>query len=179
MDNLWIVVTASLLSGLIGVIVTLTVQKYTAKRTEKMFLFKTLMSLRFVGVSHEKTRALNLIEVIFYDAADVISAWRTLYDSFAKQDAEYSEIQDNTLLLLTAMAKHLNYKNLDWSIIKKSYLPIGISSEMQNEAEFKENMNDFLKMVKSSGGPILQNLQQGYSGQSNSQKPKQGAKSQK
>lgn len=176
MDNLVLVIITSLLSGLIGVIVTLAVQKRTAKRAEKMWLFKTLMSLRFIGVSYEKTKALNLIEVVFYNASDVITAWRNLYDSYAKQEPNYSEIQDNTLLLLTAMAKHLNYKNLDWTIIKKSYLPIGISSDMQNEAEFKENLNEILRIMKNSG-PLIQNMQQGYSSQP--QKPKQNNKSQR
>lgn len=153
MDNLMIVIITSLLSGLIGVIVTLAVQKRTAKKAEQMTIFKTLMSTRFIyGASYEKTRALNLIDVVFYNAKNVVEAWEKLYKSYAKKELNSSEIEDNTILLLEAMARHLNYKHLNWDTIKKSYLPIGISNDMQNQAEYQNLQLELLRNLAKAGG---------------------------
>jgi len=153
MDGIIHVIIASLLSGLLGVIVTLLVQRHMAKKAEQLALFKTLMCIRFVyGASYEKTRALNLIDVVFYNATGVLSAWGNLYDSYCKKepDATAEEIEDNTLALLEAMAKHLDYKNLDWKKIKKSYLPVGISNDMKNQAEQQQLQLDFLRLLSGS-----------------------------
>jgi len=159
-DNFLLVIIASLLSGLIGVIVTLMIQKKMAKKAEQMWLFKTLMSNRFIyGASYEKTRALNIIDVVFYNVKSVISAWETLYDSYSKKDTAASEIEDNTILLLEAMAKHLNYKHLNWNTIKKSYLPVGIINDMQNQTEQQQLQLDFTRELVNSG--ILRAFTQG------------------
>ena len=160
MDNLVAVIVASLLSGLVGVGVTLWVQRRAAKKAEQMLIFKTLMSTRFIyGASYEKTRALNLLDVVFYNVKSVVGAWEKLYKSYAEDNPSTSEIEDNTILLLEAMAKHLNYKDLNWDTIKKSYLPIGISNDMQNQAEYEKLQLDLMRGLSGSG--ILQMFTQG------------------
>jgi len=136
-----------------------------AKKAEQMVIFKTLMSTRFIyGASYEKTRALNLLNVVFYNVKSVVAAWERLFKSYAEDNPNTSEIEDNTILLLEAMAKHLNYKNLNWDTIKKSYLPVGISNDMQNQAEYQKLQLDFLRTLTKSDGLSmnLMDMMQGF-----------------
>jgi hypothetical protein len=61
---------------------------------------------------------------------------------------------DKMAKLLEAMAKHLGYKNLDWTTIKTSYLPKEISDYWFDNDEYKklqiENLkqqNELLKLA--------------------------------
>lgn len=134
MDNLILMIVTALLSGLIGVIVTLAVQKRTAKRMEKMAIFKMLMSARGEGeISLELIQNLNIIDVVFYHKEYVISAWKSLHQSYIDNGFNAKETQGKTMELLQEMAKHLGYENLNWDTINNSYLSFGMIDILQKQ----------------------------------------------
>lgn len=139
MANFCAIVLAAILSGLLGVIVTLRVQNRALKRAEKQAVFKTLMETRFItGPSYEKTRAFNAIEVTFYGVQKVLVAWVDLYEYYAKSDGEYDKAQDKMIKLLQTMAYELGYKNLDWTTIKSPYIPNGIYKHLNDSVAYQE-----------------------------------------
>jgi len=134
MDNLLLVVITSLLSGLIGVSVTLAVQKRTAKRAEKMSIFKALMSARDIGeLSYETVQNLNIIDVVFYNVDNVISAWKKLHQSYIDNGNISQKTHNSTNMLLQEMAKHLGYKNINWDTITHSYLSYEMIDAIQSQ----------------------------------------------
>ena len=69
------------------------------------------------------------------------------------------------ILLLDAMAKHLGYKDLNWSTIKKSYLPRGISEDMEDDAEYEflqlevmRFISEFIRMHENNLSKALQSI---------------------
>lgn len=140
MGNICAVVISAILSGLLGVVVTLCVQKKALKRAEKKAIFKTLMENRFIyGPSYEKTRALNAIDVTFYDSKEVLVAWGALYEYYSESmdNFEPTKSQDRMIKLLQTMAHDLGYKKLDWTTIKNPYIPVGINTHLNNSAEYQ------------------------------------------
>lgn len=131
-------VFCSFASATIAAYMTNWFQKKAVKTEERKRIFHRLMADRFIPrASYEKTRALNSIEVVFDKDKKVLGAWKELYACYASEGADCDATNDKMIKLLEAMAICLDYDNLDWTIIKKSYLPSGISNYMANEEEYR------------------------------------------
>ncbi len=110
-------------------------------------VFETLMSERFLGVSLNKTKAYNLIDVVFYEVPSVLSVWKSYYESllpYDESDAVRAEIcqknqKDLEVKLLEVMAKHLGYTNIDWKDVGNAYIPRGINNDLDFERKSKAN----------------------------------------
>lgn len=122
---------------------------------EQVALFKTLMEVRYLPVSHEKTKALNLIELVFFNAEEVKKAWEKLYEAYAvsskgKDEVEMvainNNIDDKEIALLEEMAIFLGYKNIKWHSIKNKYTPSAITKDRAKETEYKEKQSEIILM---------------------------------
>lgn len=83
-------------------------EKQSERRRLKQFVFATLMQERASLATTEGVRALNLIDVIYYDCRDVREAWAELYLSFDGSKKLPQHVQEERLRkLLIAMAEDL------------------------------------------------------------------------
>ena len=98
-------------------------QKDTAKRN----LFLTLFSLRGSPVHYDFVTGLNQIDIVFEDCPDVLTAWRTHYDSLNTTGlVDENKIWDlQRTNLLSAMAVSLSYNGIRQTDMLKHYTPIG------------------------------------------------------
>ncbi len=105
-----------------GPIRAVQIQDDIARRREqnerKINLFKTLMATRGDRVSLDHTKALNMIDMEFYDDESVKSAWEKYLNSLSTDVSEYNESKmrefyekrdDLFVGLLQAIAKLLRY----------------------------------------------------------------------
>ena len=141
MDNIWIVILTSLISGLLATILTIICQrKFEIKRTKKQ-IFETLMSHRYLIVDKENVEALNKVDVVFYHNTEVRKAWKAFLnaaDTASVNPMAENEVNDKYLRLLEEIAKCIGYKNINWEDIKKYYLPKGLSTQIAEETALRK-----------------------------------------
>ncbi len=155
--TLYVTIFSGLLSGLLVFMLQIWLNRRKTKRDDKMEIFKTLMQMRYMNVSHEKTKALNSIEIVFYKCKPVIKAWQELYEAYAVSFNDKDEVQqiilrnnidDKEIALLEEMANNLGYKKIKWHTIKKSYTPSAISRDILNDSEYRENQRELMRLQK-------------------------------
>lgn len=129
-----LVIGASLLSGLMGVVITLLWESQMSHRRQKLDVFKTLLSYRGYIVAEPNLRALNSIDVVFYNERVVRVAFKAFIDAANAKPYEDQRLLARYLKLLECMAKALNYKGVDWTRINECfYLPQGALDRIREE----------------------------------------------
>ena len=99
-----VTVVSSLLSGVIGVIISTAYYRRHEKRRTKIDTFKRFFSNRYDLKGDEFSRAINEIFVIFHDSEEVLSALRVYHQRVTgRQDSE-----DELLRLHKAMCNDVN-----------------------------------------------------------------------
>ena len=143
MDNIWVVVITSLISGLIATIVTIIYQRVSESMKDKKDIFKIMMSHRYLISDKDNVEALNRVEVVFYKNKQVRECWRKFLsaaDDAAKNPGDANntnDINDKYLRLLEEIAKCTGCKGIDWENIKKYYYPQGLSSKILEETTLR------------------------------------------
>ncbi len=141
MDNIWILIVTSLLSGLIATVITLICQKNLEKKREKEEIFKILMSHRYLISDKDNVEAINRVEVVFYKNQKVVESLKSFMDAADEAMTNSSKltlIDDRYLKLLEEMSKCLGKKDIDWEKIKRFYYPQGLASKIIEEAALRK-----------------------------------------
>ena len=133
MYDLILVIVTALISGLLATLVTILWQGKAEVRNNKMKIFETLMSYRYMIIAEPSVHALNSIDVIFYKDKNVRRAYSDFLNETDKKPEMNPNIADKHLKLLEEMAKALNLKNIHWDDIKHSYYPDGLREKTQEE----------------------------------------------
>lgn len=133
MTNIILVVTTALISGLLATLVTIWWQRKSAIQNNKMKIFETLMSYRYMIVADESVHALNSIDVVFYNDKAVRRAYSDFLNETDKKPEMNPNIGDKHLKLLEEMAKSLKLDNIHWDDIKHPYYPDGLRQKTQEE----------------------------------------------
>ena len=99
------------------------------KRSRRINIFKTLMANRMSLLDPENVKALNMVNIEFYDQNDVINAWKAFFDIAVLKDL--SDKSNNELFinayifLLQKMANLLDFNFNDDEIKNGCYRPNG------------------------------------------------------
>lgn len=133
MKNIILVIVTALISGLLATVVTLWWQRKMEIRRRKMDVFETLMAHRYMIHTEESVKAINSVDVIFYDDSGVRRALADFMNEAAKKPDFNPQIGDKHLKLLEEMAKALKLKDIHWDDIKQSYYPEGLARKNQDE----------------------------------------------
>jgi len=137
----------TIFSGIFGSMLTLLWNKYENKKSkikkDKTDIFLTLVSHRHLSFSnHEIHKALNSIHIIFYNSKKVIKKYEELFavleDKSLTPEQFTEKFNDHRIELLEEMAKDIGYKELNWKKLKMTYLSVGLSQDLNNEALFKQ-----------------------------------------
>lgn len=141
MEEIILVITTALISGLLATIVTLWWQKRTAAYNRKMKVFETLMIYRIPGILHfkENVHVLNSIDVVFYDDERVRNAYKAFLNETEKPMEMNPTTQDKYLRLLEEMAKSLGLEKLSWEDIKRPYFPNGYVDRLRDEEAIRKS----------------------------------------
>jgi hypothetical protein len=99
-----IILIASLLSGIIGVIISNVYHKRYEERKIKIESFKRLFSNRYDLKGDEFTRAINEVFIIFNNSNNVISALRSFHEKIVNKNNS----EDEFLKLLKEICKDTN-----------------------------------------------------------------------
>jgi hypothetical protein len=129
-------IVAILVGPIAAVWVTRRMDQHRVERDRRMDVFRSLMRTRRLRLSPDHVSALNLVEIEFYNEADVKAAWKDYFtnlvkfppDSASERERESHMEEQNRLLakLLHAMAKSLKFYNLEQiDIMQGGYTPQG------------------------------------------------------
>ncbi|HVX39183.1 MAG TPA: DUF6680 family protein [Gemmatimonadaceae bacterium] len=147
-------VLAILLSPLIAVLTTMYLQRRKERRDSRRAIFTTLVATRHSAPTEEKVRALNMIDVVFYDCASVRALWRAYFDMLNNPGLNNAlgaqQRVKKFLELLAEMATVLGYKNKITHLdIDRVYYPEGLGRQ-NDRAE--SVMNELLRVLKGTSG---------------------------
>lgn len=133
-----VIIGTSLISGLLGSVLTLWWQDKNRIKNKKMQIFETLMAYRYMVFSQESVNAMNSIDVVFYKDEKVRQAYKDFINETEKKPEANPNIGDKYLKLLEEIAKVLDYENIHWDDIKRSYYPNGLADKIQEETMLRK-----------------------------------------
>jgi len=110
-------------------------QDLEEKRRNRLWIFGTLMQERAHYFSPQAARALNLIDVAFFEAHDVRQAWARLLEALDPNNkATELETRDRLRVLLEKMSQELNFNGrLTVADFERIYYPNALAETHQIE----------------------------------------------
>lgn len=135
------IIIGAIASGLLATIVTLVAQRNSEIKRVKIKIFETLMAHRYLMHDKDNVEALNKVDVVFHNNADVRKAWTEFLDAAdrgASNPTANNNIDDKYLKLLEKIAIAIGYKNINWENIKRYYFPAGLSNKISEEAMLRK-----------------------------------------
>lgn len=117
-------------------------EKHKEKIASKKHIFMTLMAYRKnFQISIDLVNALNLIHVVFEDCPEIVEKWNTVYELLHRKDQEEAQqsLSYKRLEMLSLMARHLGYKNLEQTDIDKYYYPQDYVDLLQSQLLIQED----------------------------------------
>lgn len=142
-------------SALLGSLWTLHIKKLEDKKQRKINIFKTLMTTRREKLSFEHVRALNMIDVEFYNDSLIRKAWeeylKHLCESYGKETHEQwiHKGEDIFTDLLMKIGKSLKYE-FDINHLKRGiYSPIAHNDLWNNQTVIVKSLAEVLNGSKT------------------------------
>lgn len=152
MDQVALLISTALISGLLATVVTILWQRKTASYNRKLNVFNTLMSYRYMISSQPSVNALNSVDVVFYDDKNVREAYSAFLDETSKKPENNPQIDEKYLKLLETMAAVLKMHSIHWDDIKHCYCPSGLAERLIEESTLRklqiENASSELRGIK-------------------------------
>ncbi|WP_064693436.1 DUF6680 family protein [Rhizobium aegyptiacum] len=138
-DNMiaWAVVLATFMGPILAVFVTRSIDELRNKKARKLDTFRTLIRTRRTQLSPEFVAALNMVEIDFFNAPKVLSAYSELMKHFNigagnADEAWHDRVQRLVARLLYAMGQDVGYSMEQLDILEGGYVP---QAMIDNEAE--------------------------------------------
>jgi hypothetical protein len=102
-----IVITSSLISGLLGVVISTLYHKKAERRREKVELVKQLFGNKYDLNGEKFSEALNSIVIVFYDSSTVIKKLKTFHDLVSDNTSNENtrKVDDALIDLFKALVK--------------------------------------------------------------------------
>lgn len=146
MESTITILVSAVVSGIFATIITLWWQNKSEKKQLRRSIFCTLMAFRFKISCEECVKAINSVQVIFYNEANVQNAW-TDFKYEADKPSDSSRIFDAYIKLLEEVGKACGFSEIKWNEIKNYYYPQGLSDEL-NESDRLRKAN--LRMMENA-----------------------------
>ena len=104
----WILITviSSLISGIIGVIISIAYHKKSERRKDKLETLKSFVGYRYHLKGKGFTKALNEIFIVFQDSKDVLDKLNKFYEVVVSKRTSLAN--DKLAELFKAMCKNIN-----------------------------------------------------------------------
>jgi hypothetical protein len=143
---------AVVVSPIVAVCISTYLQDRKERRNQKLAILGTLIATRHMPISDEVVRALNMIDIIFYDKKEIRKLWREYFEMLSNAGLN-NQIGANqrglkNLELIHAMAKSLGYgvaiTHLD---VNRIYSPIGLEEKAAFDQELSK---EFMRVLKAT-----------------------------
>lgn len=148
----WAIVAATGLGPILAVLITFWRESRSSLKARRLWVFRTLMATRRVGISPEHVNALNLVEVDFYGCERVQEHWKVYKDHLfgsGPEDDAWREKKERLLAnMLFEMATALRFRIPAMEIFKGGYAPKGWAHRDSRQFEAMEYIYELSKGTK-------------------------------
>lgn len=150
-------ILAVILSPIVAVLVTLWYQHRKERRDSKRWILTTLLATRHSPITDETVRALNLIDIVFHDAAQVRALWHEYFGMLNNEGLNnpsgWSQRQKKNLEMITEMARTLGYGHAITHLdVDRVYYPVGLGQQAQRAQEISDEL---LRVLKGTQGLVV------------------------
>jgi len=147
-------IIALLLSPVVAVVVTLLHQHWSQTRNSRLTLLHTLVGTRHLPIGPEAVRALNMIDIVFYDKPSIRALWHNYIDMLGNEGLNnpmgWAQRQKKNLELIAEMAKTLGYgDSITHLDLDRVYYPIALGESDQRSNELAVEL---LRVLKNTQG---------------------------
>ena len=147
-------IVAILLSPAVAVLISMRLQDRKERRQHKFSILNTLIATRHEPLSTEAVRALNMIDLAFYDETTVRQRWREYLEMLNNQGLNnpsgWQQQGKKRIELITEMAKDLGYgKAITHLDVDRVYTPVGIVDQFTRNQELLSELLRVLKATKT------------------------------
>lgn len=115
-----------------------------------MELFLDLVSFRdYIPLPWQYTVALNRIDVVFHRQSHICQLWHEYYeltDGFQTEE-RVKRVREKKIALISAIAKHLGYKNIDQIFLQRYYQTQLHLDQYVSDVEMRKEV---LRVLKST-----------------------------
>jgi len=144
-------VIAILLSPLVAVLVSRSIEDWKDLKKQKTFVFLSLVSSRHQNITEEQARIFNSIDVVFSKNPNVREKWKEYFELLGQPD-RMSEWAKKKLELLKVMADEVGYKKaIDHLDLDRVYYPTGLTEDAEKRKIYEEKILEFIKRVEVVG----------------------------
>jgi hypothetical protein len=142
--QLWVTAIAIFAGPMAGVLFTLWFQSRKDKLEAKRKLFFTLVAERKgLLISQQVAQALNMIDVVYADNANIKSLWHKYYSLLSQPP---SQERDHTWIeLIGAMSQELKYPQFSQTDIDKFYIPQGHADDIEFQRKISQQWSRVLE----------------------------------
>ena len=147
----WISIVAIALSPIIAVWIGKKLDNRKEKRDRKLWLFETLMTSRASVIAEERVRAMNMIDIYFYDDSQVLREWKLHLDILGKDSKSMGEtlwsqkVDESFYRMLEVMARNLGYNFDPVTLQNTSYFPKGHSELESDQRRYRKAIVELLE----------------------------------
>ncbi len=151
---LWVNIVAILLSPVIAVLVTVFLQARKDSKQRRLWIFNSLIATRHSPMTDENVRALNMIDVVFYNSSRVRKLWHEYYDMLSNEGLNnptgWAQRQAKNLEMITEMADVVGYGRAITALdVNRVYYPTALGVQSQTAHEISAEL---LRVLKASDG---------------------------
>jgi N-acetyl-anhydromuramyl-L-alanine amidase AmpD len=153
----WLTVVALILGPALAVWYSVRIQRVREKRRAKLWALQAVLANRHNIFADDRLKALNSIDLIYQDDADVRAKWQSYlaqlsHPNYKTDSAMQAEARRRELELISAMASTLGYKALSQMDIDRSYRP----EVLNTQAVFGNELLDAAKTFFTAASNALQ-----------------------
>jgi hypothetical protein len=133
-------IVVAVISPIIAVVITIWYQNRSAKRNAQMNLFMDLVSFRdYLHLPWQYFVALNRIDVVFHREDKIRQLWHEYYDLIQQPQTDHivNLVQEKRVSLISQIAKHLGYHNIDQIFLQRYYQPMGNVNQYTTDWDLK------------------------------------------
>jgi len=145
---------AILASPAIAVLISIWLQNRKERRQNQLSVLGKLIAARHELLSPEAVRALNMIDLVFYDKPTVRQLWHDYFGMLCNEGLNnppgWAQRAKKNIELITEMAKVLGYgKAITHLDVDRVYSPIGMWEQINKNQEMQTELIRILKATKT------------------------------
>lgn len=168
-----ITVFGTVTAPIIAVLITIWYQRRQANTDAKTSIFMDLVSFRYYQpIPWQFFVALNRIDVVFHKQESICRLYHEYYDLINKDlsqasEADWTRIDEKKVALITAIARHLGYKQIDQIYLQRYYQPKGVYDDYLGDVQLKTTAYQYFQSGKDMNARIIARMDEQEEGSDN------------
>ena len=163
-EALWlqiITVCGTVTAPIIAVLITIWYQRRQALIDAKTSIFMDLVSFRYYQpIPWRFSVALNRIDVVYHKEESICRLYHEYYDLINRDlsqavESDWTRIDEKKVALITAMARHLGYNQIDQIYLQRYYQPKGVYDDYLGDVQLKTTAYQYFQSGKEMNSRII------------------------